>query len=62
MTPLHVVVNSGRNPEDVLKCVKLLLAKGADPNLRDASGKTAIDRARESGQKEILKLINKEKP
>ena len=40
--------------------VKLLLDHGADPSLRDADGKTPLDRARESGSpsaREVVELL-----
>jgi ankyrin repeat protein len=37
--------------------VKVLLAKGADPNLRGPQGVSALAIAKESGRSEVLKLL-----
>ncbi len=39
--------------------VELLLAKGADVNRRDSEGKRALDRAREEGHEEIVRMLIK---
>ena len=40
-----------------LEAVKLLLEKGADINIRDNGGKTALMFASEKGRSEIIKLL-----
>ncbi len=42
--------------EDV---VKLLLKSGADINMVDPAGATALDKAKESGQKKIAQMLMK---
>jgi hypothetical protein len=37
--------------------VELLLKHGADPSIRDSDGKTALDFARESNRKDVVKII-----
>ncbi len=37
---------------------KRLLEGGADPTLRDKSGKTALDYARENGESEVVALLS----
>jgi ankyrin repeat protein len=52
-TPLHCAV-SYREQKDI---VNLLLAKGADVNVVNRSGKTPIDEAHRSGQRNIEKML-----
>ena len=47
----------GKDRQDVLKVIQLLLDAGADPNIIDITGKNAFDRAREYKQFEILKIL-----
>ena len=42
---------------DNLDFVKLLLDKGADPNIRDKNGETALSAAAESGCTPIVELL-----
>ncbi len=42
---------------DMAKMVKLLLENGADPNIRDNDGKTALIEAKENRHSEIAKLL-----
>jgi ankyrin repeat protein len=51
-TPLHYAAYNGHT--DV---VKLLLENGADPSIKDNTGKTAADIARERGRIEIANMI-----
>jgi ankyrin repeat protein len=46
----------GRNDKEL---VKLLLRYGADPLLKAADGRTAVDRAEANGAKEIVALLRK---
>lgn len=43
--------------EKIFSCVKLLLKKGANVNLRDKEGRTAIMLAAYNGHLEIVKLL-----
>jgi ankyrin repeat protein len=51
-TPLMMAASMGR-----LEVVKLLLQRGANRQLRDKAGHTALDRARDSENEEIVKLL-----
>ncbi|MFH2138196.1 MAG: ankyrin repeat domain-containing protein [Candidatus Omnitrophota bacterium] len=51
-SPLMFAADSG-----YLEIVKLLVDKGADVNLKDSSGKTALDRARKSGENEVAEFL-----
>ncbi|MCI4407481.1 MAG: ankyrin repeat domain-containing protein [Thermofilum sp.] len=51
-TPLHYAAYNGHTD-----FVKLLLENGADPSIKDNSGKTAADLARERGHIEIANMI-----
>ena len=50
------------NPADKLKIVKLLLAKGAKPNVKNLEGATPIDAAAKFGTPEILAMLKTHKP
>lgn len=52
LTPLMVAVFQGHET-----VVKLLLSKGANLNLKDASGKTALDYAKKANDQEIVQLL-----
>jgi len=54
-TPLHWVSGAGSVP-----MVKFLLDKGANPNIVDNSGRTAIDRAKETGDDRLIKQLHPE--
>lgn len=54
-TPLHWVSGAGSVP-----MVKFLLDEGANINIADNSGRTAIDRARETGDERLIKLLQPE--
>lgn len=56
LTPLMAAASNGRT--DV---VRFLLEKGADPNLKDVNGKTALDRAKAAGANDIVQLLNRNK-
>jgi cytohesin len=49
MTPLHRIARGGR-----AAIVKWLLKAGADPTVRDANGKTAVDVAKERGHEDVV--------
>ena len=51
-TPVHTAVVAGQ-----AECVTALLAHGPDLNLKDATGMTALDLAKENGASEIVTLI-----
>ena len=42
--------------------VSLLIAHGGDPMLKDADGRTALERAEANGATEIVALMKKAKP
>jgi ankyrin repeat protein len=54
-TPLHWVSGAGSVP-----IVKFLLDKGTNINIVDNSGRTAIDRARETGDDRLIRLLQPE--
>jgi ankyrin repeat protein len=51
-TPLHHAASWGR-----AAVVRLLLEKGADPTLRNKSGKTPLDLAREAPVDEVIEAL-----
>jgi ankyrin repeat protein len=53
-TPLQEAARSGQ-----AAIAKLLLRAGADPSIRDADGKTAMDIAKENQREEVVKLLGK---
>jgi ankyrin repeat protein len=56
-TAFQAAVAEGRTD-----AVKVLLDRGGDPTVVDASGKTSIDIAREKGREEIVKILMRKKP
>ncbi|EMO58484.1 ankyrin repeat protein [Leptospira santarosai str. CBC1416] len=55
MSPLHHCVNEGR-----LETLRILLEKGADPNVRDSNGVTCISLFKSShGMSEFAELLLK---
>lgn len=52
VTPLHLAAGKGH-----LEVVKLLLAKGASPDVKTPAGQTPVHRAAEGGHKEIIELL-----
>jgi len=42
--------------------VELLLKRGADPGRRDQMGRTALDRAREAGNQDVVDLLKRAAP
>ena len=50
-----VVLNDGGPAQQEI--VKILLAHGADPAIRDAQGRTVLDNARRLGYREIVKIL-----
>jgi len=56
-TPLMVAAYSGK-----MEAVRLLLEAGADRTLKDSEGKTALHRAIERNNKEVLDLLRNWKP
>lgn len=51
-----ILGDGGRAHQDV---VRTLLEAGADPSIRDRDGRTALDRARERDQDEIVSLLSR---
>jgi ankyrin repeat protein len=50
-------MDGGDNPQEKLILAKLLLNAGADPAMRDAQGKTALQYAIDSGFNEMINLL-----
>src|SRR5262249_18346184 len=55
MTPLMLAAATDHASPEI---VQLLLAKGADPNIKSAAGETAVDWARKFGPTAISKTLN----
>ena len=53
-TPLHIAAANG-----LVEVVRALLHAGADPRVRDPSGKTPIDHARERGRAAVEMLLSR---
>ena len=53
-TPLRTACLRGKK-----EIVELLIANGADINVKDNAGKTALDIARQRGHTEIVELLQK---
>lgn len=51
-TPLHEAAGLGK-----LDVVDVLLARGADPNVRDVTGELAIDRARRNNRMDVVERL-----
>ena len=51
-TPLMLAASLGRT-----RAVAFLLSRGANPLLRDRAGRTALDRAKETGDSDLVKLL-----
>lgn len=51
-TPLHDAV-WGNNPE----AAKLLLAKGADPTIKNKEGQTPLEKAQSEGKEDLIKVL-----
>ncbi len=47
---------------DSLTALKVLLDRGADIRARDTYGETALDRARDNGNEEIVKYLRSYRP
>ena len=56
MTALHWAAYAGAS-----ESAQLLLAHGANPKLKDKEGKTPLDYARESGNSELVTLLENAK-
>lgn len=53
LTPLMAAATGG-----YIEVVRYLLSVGADPNIKDANGKTALDRAKSAGANDVVKLLS----
>lgn len=59
-TPLmYIAENNKINPQTRLEIIQLFLDKGADKKLKDAKGKTAVDWAKQGGNKETVEFLQK---
>jgi ankyrin repeat protein len=50
-----VVYGDGSAPYQEI--VRILLAAGADPGIRDANGRTALDHAEAGGQQQVAQIL-----
>lgn len=55
LTPLHLAVQGNAPPQ----MFKMLLEAGADPNVKDGSGESAMDLAKRLANPEVLKALKK---
>lgn len=59
-TPLmYVAENNKINPQTRLQIIQMFLDKGADKKLKDDKGKTAVDWAKQGGNKETVEFLQK---
>ena len=61
ITPLWWLPDDEKNPLDETKAltiVEILLAHGADPTLKNKSGRTAADWARKRGMRQVAQLLD----
>lgn len=66
-TPLLWAINgwlnpNSRNKRDQPKVMELLLAAGADPNLKNGDGQRAIDILQQRGESELINLVERYNP
>ena len=60
VTPLmYIAENNKINPQTRLDIIKMFLDKGADKKLKDDKGKTAVDWAKQGGNKETVEFLQK---
>ncbi len=57
-TPLHLAISSTVSPA-TLKTVRLLISAGAVIDVSDVRGKTPLDRARETENKELKQIVER---
>lgn len=57
MQPSGLTVLMAATSGGHIEVVKFLLKSGADPSIRDAYGRTALDRARQAGAKDLVNLL-----
>jgi ankyrin repeat protein len=59
-TPLmYIAENNKINPQTRLEIIQMFLDKGADKKLKDEKGKTAVDWAKQGGNKETVEFLQK---
>lgn len=59
-TPLmYIAENNKINPQTRLEIIQMFLDKGADKKLKDDKGKTAVDWAKQGGNKETVEFLQK---
>jgi len=59
-TPLmYIAENNKINPQTRLQIIQMFLDKGADKKLKDDKGKTAVDWAKQGGNKETVEFLQK---
>lgn len=59
-TPLmYIAENNKINPQTRLEIIQMFLNKGADKTLKDSKGKTAVDWAKQGGNKETVEFLQK---
>ena len=59
-TPLmYIAENNKINPQTRLQIIQMFLDKGADKKLKDEKGKTAVDWAKQGGNKETVEFLQK---
>jgi ankyrin repeat protein len=45
-----------------IETIKILIEEGGDPHIKNKNGKSPMDLAAESGEKELLELLQSSKP
>mmetsp|Transcript_13036 Transcript_13036/g.38837 ORF Transcript_13036/g.38837 Transcript_13036/m.38837 type:complete len:322 (+) Transcript_13036:175-1140(+) len=58
-SPLHVAAASNRSPEGRLRCAEMLLARGADPRLRDSDGMAPYERVQDPESVRLAEVLKR---